>query len=175
MSCTFIIRESQSWKTWRYSAVRCFVFRASSAHSFAAARAQGFTGLKAIYLDSNAITTIENISHMRELRCMYVSKNILHDLDGIAALTALQTLDVSHNDLRDLAPLAALDKLQTLNASHNKLADAQCITPLRHCLHLRALDLEGNRLVHPDVLDVIVNLPLSLLRLLGNPVVSKTR
>ena len=104
-----------------------------------------------------------------------MSKNVLHGLEGIHQLSALATLDVSHNDLYSLAPVSALTSLQSLNAGYNKISSAEDIAPLQHCMQLKTLNLEKNRIACPQALDTIMTLPLGLLRLVGNPVVSTTK
>lgn len=112
---------------------------------------------------------------MAELKCLFMSKNVLHGLEGIQRLKALVTLDVSHNDLYSLAPLSKLTTLQSLNAGHNKLSGAEGIAPLQGCTQLKTLDLEKNRIESREALGAIMAMPLSLLRLVGNPVVSATK
>jgi dynein assembly factor 1, axonemal len=136
---------------------------------------QAFSGLKALYLEGNAISVIENMQHMSDLKCLFIAKNVLHGLEGIQQMTALATLDVSHNDLYSLAPLSALVGLQSLNVGHNKLSSAEDIAPLLHCPRLKTLDLEKNRIACPEALNTIMSMPLALLRLVGNPVVSATK
>lgn len=112
---------------------------------------------------------------MAELKCLFMSKNVLHGLEGIHQLAALATLDVSHNDLYSLAPVSALASLQSLNAGYNKVSSAEDLAPLQHCMQLKTLDLEKNRIACPEALNTIMTLPLALLRLVGNPVVSSTK
>ena len=137
-----------------------------------AAYLQGFHGLKALYLDCNALTAVENLAHMTQLRSLYLSKNVLRDLGGLRGTPWLQTLDLSNNDFAALAPLAALLDLRTLNLAHNKVADARELAHLASCTALETLDLAHNRIGCEDALQEVTQLPVLLLRLVGNPVVS---
>eukprot|EP00892_Ulva_mutabilis_P000279 jgi/Ulvmu1/10251/UM060_0052.1 len=136
---------------------------------------QEFRGLKTLYLECNAIQTIENIDHMTGLRCLYMANNVLKSIAGIQTLKSLWTLDVSHNALESLAPLASLDTLRSISATHNKLANPDGLEALKCCTNLQTLDLGNNRIAAEESLSIILQLPVSLLRLVGNPVVSKTR
>jgi len=138
-------------------------------------RLQAFSGVRALYLECNGISAIQGLAHMAQLRSLYLGKNLVHSLAGVAALTALQQLDLADNDLRSLEGLAALQELRSLNASGNKLAAAADLTDLAGCPRLETLDLGGNRIDDPAALDLLLALPVSLLRLVGNPVVSSTR
>lgn len=128
-----------------------------------------------MYLECNAIQVIENLGHMTELRCLYMANNVLQSLAGIQALKSLWTIDVSHNALDSLAPLSCLDKLKSISATHNKLARPDGLEGLLNCTDLQTLDLGNNRIKSCESLEIVFQLPVSLLRLVGNPVVSETR
>jgi dynein assembly factor 1, axonemal len=136
---------------------------------------QEFTGVRALYLECNAISTVEGLAHMTNLRSLFMAKNMLHDLAGIAPLTSIQTLDIAHNSVRSLQPLANLLELRSLNAGYNKLAGADDIAALLCCTKLETLDLEANHLSGTSTFETILQLPLLLLKLQGNPMVSETR
>lgn len=140
----------------------------------APSHAQAFSGLKALYLESNAISLIEGLDHMRELRSLYLSKNMIRDASGLSSIPWLKTLDLSHNNICSLDGLESLTELSTLNVSHNKISSAADLEPLRHCTALDTLDLGNNKVQGEDALLVLEALPVLLLRLVGNPVVSST-
>ena len=107
-----------------------------------------YTKVKALWLDSNALSTIEGLSHMRELRCLYLQQNaILRVGAGLAGLLKLQTLDLSSNRLDALDGLDQLPLLQTLVLAKNALASAATLRHLQGCLALTNLDLSDNALV----------------------------
>ena len=41
-----------------------------------------YTQVKAMWLDSNGLTTIERINHMSLLRCLYLGKNLISKIQG---------------------------------------------------------------------------------------------
>lgn len=135
---------------------------------------QAYTGVKTLYLESNAISTIENLSHMVDLRSLYLGKNIIHQIEHLQLLTNLETLDLSDNDISCIDNLAPLVRLKTLNISKNKCHSLDDIAHLSECPSITSLDLSGNKIADPAALDMLVEQPLSLLRFAGNPVVSST-
>ena len=50
-----------------------------------------------IWFDSNAIHTIENLSHLRGLKFLYLRQNCIRELGGLDELYHLEVLDVSAN------------------------------------------------------------------------------
>ena len=107
-----------------------------------------YTKVKALWLDSNALTVIEGIAHMRELRCLYLQQNALLRVGpGLGGLLKLQTLDLSSNRLDSLDGLSELPLLQTLVLAKNALGSAECLRHLQGCLQLSNLDLSDNALV----------------------------
>ena len=57
-------------------------------------------------------------------------------------------------------------------ATGNKLASLEDIQHLQRCQALVTLDLSSNKLCEEEAVQLIMSLPLSLLKLNGNPVVS---
>ncbi|KAK9813292.1 hypothetical protein WJX72_011941 [[Myrmecia] bisecta] len=136
---------------------------------------EAYTGLKTLYLECNAIDTIEGLSQAINLRCLYLGRNLIHEISGLASLVQLQTLDLSDNDIRRVEGLATLTELKTLNVSGNKLRTAGDIEHLRELPNLASLDLGKNRIDDESALEVVISLPLALLRMTGNPIVSSFR
>ena len=111
---------------------------------------------------------------MHELRSVYLAKNVICDLSGLADTPWLQTIDLSDNSITELAPLACMTALRTLNLANNKVADAEQLVHLKNCTALDTLDLANNKIASGEALTVVQQLPILLLRLVGNPVVSTT-
>ena len=57
----------------------------------------------------------------------------------------------------------------------NKLESVQDVQQLQHCTSLITLDLSKNRLDDEEAVHLIASLPVALLKLNGNPVVSQMR
>eukprot|EP00798_Chlamydomonas_sp_ICE-L_P001754 gene1754-33165_t len=134
-----------------------------------------YTGLKALYLEQNAISEIENLKALVNLRCLYLGKNVIQHISGLEALTNLETLDLSDNYITKADGLQCLPGLRTLLMSGNKLRSAADVQPLTQCAALTSLDLASNRIEEGEAIEMLVTLPLSLLRLNGNPVVNSFR
>lgn len=66
-------------------------------------------------------------------------------------------LDLSQNRIEAALGLSCLPSLHTLNLSKNSLGDAAAVSPLSECPSLTNLDVTGNRLAGPGVLDVSVS------------------
>lgn len=110
------------------------------------------------------------------MRCLYLGQNMLRSIQGLHTMVHLATLDLSENDIAHIDNLSCLPKLRTLNIASNKLATAESIAHLAECPSLTSLDLAKNQLEEEGVITVLKGLSgLSLLRLLGNPVVSQVK
>lgn len=136
---------------------------------------EAYTGLKTLYLECNAIADIEGLESLVNLRCLYLGKNIIHEISGLDTLTQLESLDLSDNDLHQIQGLDTLPRLKNLNLSGNKLESAEDVQQLQHCTSLITLDLSQNRLDAEDAVHLVTKLPLALLKLNGNPIVSHMR
>lgn len=138
---------------------------------------EAFAGLRALYLEGNAVEDIEGLEGCPELRCLYLARNVIEEVGpGLAPLAHLTTLDLSSNLLEGaaLAGLAGLRELRTLNVAHNRLARRADLEPLAALPALEVLDVSNNRVDDPEACVFLQGLPLKWLRFLGNPVVRAT-
>lgn len=87
---------------------------------------QAYTGLKTLYLESNAIADIEGLEALTNLRCLYLGKNMIHQAAGLETLTQLESLDLSDNDIHCIEGLKSLNKLKFLSLA-GQSCDAQCL------------------------------------------------
>lgn len=135
-----------------------------------------YINLKALWLESNGLTRIENLAPLTRLRCLYLSKNLIERIEGFESLRELNTLDLSDNRIATLSGLAHLPQLSSLNLSRNLLATSEDLQELGRCAQLTNVDVSHNRIEDPDVLAVLQKVPqLRALRITGNAVVSKTK
>ena len=138
-----------------------------------------FTATKALFLESNGLNAIEGLEPLVELRCLYLQQNLLEHVvpppgwngaplplpgappapSPLAHLVNLVTLDLSQNRLSVLSGLEGLVKLNTLNVAKNNLASVAGIEHLALCPSVTNIDLSGNQLADPAVLDVLERLP----------------
>ncbi|GAQ91751.1 hypothetical protein KFL_008450040 [Klebsormidium nitens] len=133
-----------------------------------------FTGLRTLYLEGNAIRTIEGLNELTNLRSLSLNQNLIYDIEGLETLKQLEVLDLSDNQISKIENLACCPLLRQLTITGNKIASEGDVRHLKECPSLRSLDLSGNKIADETALDVIKTLPLTLLRLVGNPVVSTT-
>ena len=136
-----------------------------------------FSGLRALYLEGNAVEDIEGLEGCPDLRCLYLARNAIEEAGpGLAPLARLTTLDLSSNlpEGAALAGLAGLRELRTLSLGHNRLARRADLEPLAALPVLEALDVSNNRIDDPAACALVQSLPLKWLRFLGNPVVRAT-
>ncbi|CAM9809769.1 unnamed protein product, partial [Ectocarpus sp. 8 AP-2014] len=134
-----------------------------------------YTSLKALWLGGNGISEIQGIGHLSQLRCLYLERNLISTIKGLEGLESLVQLDLSQNRIEAALGLSCLPSLHTLNLSKNSLGDAAAVSPLSECLALTNLDVTGNRLAGPGVLDVLSSLKgLVSLSLSGNPILAET-
>lgn len=161
-----------------------------------------YTGLRALFLEGNAIDMITGLSACTELRCLwvgprngmcplhvqpaitlalpslcrYLQKNCLTEVAGLEALQQLDTLNISDNHISNLDGVACLPQLHTLLCTNNKLSTVESVAHLVSCTALTTLDLQGNQISDPAILDVLRQMTeLRCLYLKGNPVVSTIR
>ncbi len=123
-------------------------------------------------MQQNAISELEGLSHLTQLRTLVLNHNLIASLSpGLAGLTQLHDLDVSHNCLESLDGLQGLTQLRSLNVSHNRLRTAAQLAPMAGISCLSSLDLADCRLQAEEgqaVVDLLAGLPnLALLRLQG--------
>ncbi|KAK9811648.1 hypothetical protein WJX72_007649 [[Myrmecia] bisecta] len=137
------------------------------------ANLEAYTGLKALFLEGNALDTLHGLPKLSELKCLFVQQNILSDLEGLENAQNLNTLNVSNNNLTKLDNLSCCPDLETLLCAHNRLASYDSVSHLADCKSLTTLDLQDNKLDDPDIMEIFKQLPnLRCLYLRGNEVVS---
>jgi dynein assembly factor 1 len=107
-----------------------------------------YTGVRCLFLESNALSELSGLEHLVELRALYVQQNALSSLlaPALSGLVNLVTLDVSQNMLSSLRGVGELVALQTLNASKNHLGDAAALEDVALLARLASLDLRCNKL-----------------------------
>ncbi|PRW59455.1 dynein assembly factor axonemal [Chlorella sorokiniana] len=138
---------------------------------------EAYTGLRALFLEGNALDSVAGLPPLPELRCLFLQQNALLALEPgvLAALPQLDTLNVGGNALTSLAGLAGCTQLRTLVAADNSLAFTDALAALATCTQLESVDLQNNKLEDGQaLLGLLKGLPhLKCLYLRGNPLVSK--
>ena len=93
------------------------------------------TGIRALWLEGNAISVIENLEPCKQLRCLfafftflslctsycrYLNENFIEKIEGLKKLVELDTLDLHHNLISKIENLQYNVKLHTLNLAQNE-------------------------------------------------------
>ena len=105
---------------------------------------EAYTGLKALYMESNAIAVIEGLSELCQLRSLFLKSNLISKIEGLDTLQNLVTLDLSENSITKLEGLSSLPNLSTLNVAKNSLKNVDSIWHLEECKALTSVDLSNN-------------------------------
>ncbi len=127
-----------------------------------------YTNLKALWLDSNGLQTIDGsttstststccpsttsssspLRHLTSLRCLFLQRNLLSSIGSTSlhGLTSLVQLDISENRLTYIDGLESLINLTNLNVSKNALMTSKSIEHLTSCPKLSSVDLSHNQL-----------------------------
>lgn len=85
-------------------------------------------------------------SAFQRLQVLWIARSGLEDLAGIGALVQLRELYAAFNDVSDVSPLAELDHLRAVDLEANRVADEDAPDYLGMCPALNTLSLEGNPL-----------------------------
>jgi hypothetical protein len=131
-----------------------------------------YKGLRTLYLECNAVSKMENLEPLVNLRCLYLNQNLVEVVEGLETLKFLEIIDLAGNLITSVAGLACCPELRQLNLSGNKIRTADHVVHLRECKALQLLDLANNKIDEEEALEVLRSMPLQLLRLCGNPIVS---
>ncbi|KAF8061976.1 ODA7 [Scenedesmus sp. PABB004] len=132
-----------------------------------------YTGLKALFLEGNALQSLDGLPPLEQLKCLYVQQNCLRSLAALERVPGLDTLNVASNGLDSLEGLQACPGLATLVAEGNRLGGPAALAPLAACARLHTLDLQSCGIEDGEaVLSLVAALPeLRCLHLKGNPAV----
>lgn len=135
-----------------------------------------YQGLRALFLEGNAIEDISNFPELPELKCLYLQQNLISDLNGIQILHNLDTLNLSHNKIRKIEFISQCPNLKTLIMTNNELKSLDDIKELRLCHNLQTIDLQNNKIDDIHILEIFEDLnDLKCLYVKGNSVVSKIK
>lgn len=133
-----------------------------------------YTGLKCLWLESNAISKIEGLENQPRLKSLFLQNNLITKIENLENCKELDTLVLSHNYVKTLDNCCSkvLPVLNTLNISHNQLRDVEGLDILKRCENISILDLSFNKIDDIMVVKVLSEMPsLHVLTLTGNPVI----
>ena len=134
-----------------------------------------FVHAKAVWLEGNCISELRGLEHNTEVLSLYLARNTIREITGLDNMACLAKLDLADNLISSVRGLEGCRSLQDVNLAKNNLKTKADVLGLLACTDtLSSVDLSGNPLGDPGVLDVLAALPhLASLRLQGTQL-SKT-
>jgi len=142
-----------------------------------------YTNVKALWLQQNALSKIENLQILPQLGCLFLHQNCIRSLEGLQGCKGLHTLNISNNYITKITGLAGIP-LETLQMSHNRLSTLADLEGIKECTTLGTLDISHNTISadkekgekSEDLIDILRELPaLKCVYLQGNEISGQTR
>ncbi|HEX2925573.1 MAG TPA: leucine-rich repeat domain-containing protein, partial [Ruminiclostridium sp.] len=96
--------------------------------------------LDAKYLD---IVSLEGLQYAENLDTLYLTSNEIEDISQLSGLPNLRYLFINDNKIKSIAPLAYVPKLSLLSIGMNQITD---ISPLKGLTNLKSIDFNRNAL-----------------------------
>ncbi len=81
----------------------------------------GFGNLTILVVSHQKISSLKEISHLKQLKSLFVFNNRISSLEGIEGMTNLTELYFHANQVTSLEPLRNMTQLQTIACNHNKI------------------------------------------------------
>ena len=78
---------------------------------------QNCTRLVELYLHSNKIRYIKNVSHLRDLKVLWLANNEIHQIEGLKECVQLKELNLAKNPISKLGDISHLKSLEKLNVA----------------------------------------------------------
>jgi protein phosphatase 1 regulatory subunit 7 len=78
---------------------------------------QNCTRLVELYLHSNKIRYIKNISHLKDLKVLWLANNNIHQIEGLGDCTQLKELNLAKNPINKLGDILSIKSLEKLNVA----------------------------------------------------------
>eukprot|EP00201_Polytomella_parva_P002652 CAMPEP_0175076964 /NCGR_PEP_ID=MMETSP0052_2-20121109/23077_1 /TAXON_ID=51329 ORGANISM="Polytomella parva, Strain SAG 63-3" /NCGR_SAMPLE_ID=MMETSP0052_2 /ASSEMBLY_ACC=CAM_ASM_000194 /LENGTH=781 /DNA_ID=CAMNT_0016346277 /DNA_START=79 /DNA_END=2421 /DNA_ORIENTATION=+ len=139
-----------------------------------------------LHLQQNLLTEVSPyLSQLKHLRCLFLQGNQIVDVhaESLRGLSELRVLDLSGNKIQKIheESFSNVPKLETLLLSDNELRDAPALKPLLACPTISDLDLGGNPISDPKIVDdllalmphlqtlVLTRTPIAALRTCDSP------
>ena len=99
--------------------------------------------LKEVYLQHNAVISVEQLTGLTNLEKLDVSYNAITSLSHIANCVKLNWLNADGNQLTDTIGISSLALLENLSLNYNKLTD---VSSLASCAELKELSFNNNEI-----------------------------
>ncbi|KAJ9055425.1 hypothetical protein DSO57_1004284 [Entomophthora muscae] len=125
--------------------------------------------LKALIINHNNFTTVENIGSLTELNSLILSHNKLSSPPQVHNLRFLTKLQLAHNVLREFPSVRLLENLKELSLNNNRITSIP--SEIQYCPCLAILNLGHNFISRFEEIDILSRLlRLRELELKGNPI-----
>jgi dynein assembly factor 1 len=139
-----------------------------------------YTGLRALFVEGNAIDSLDGLQALVNLKCLFMQQNMVSEIEEgvLDTLTELSNINLSNNNVKKLENMQNLTSLHTLQLANNFLSSVAAISHLSECPSISVLDLSNNKIdgTWEELSEMLLTLPnLSVLYLQGNPIVNKIR
>lgn len=119
---------------------------------------QLFPELKCLYWEGNGCTEISGLDSNTNLVSLYLQENIIKRIEGLSTLSRLHTLQLSDNLIQKIEGLSFCTALDSLYIRNNRigLGGLDDVVGLLECKNLTCLDIQGNRIDFPEMIDEVL-------------------
>ncbi|EFJ14611.1 hypothetical protein SELMODRAFT_423306 [Selaginella moellendorffii] len=124
-----------------------------------------------LHLQQKGIIEIKSLEKYTGLKTLYLESN--DHVSGLDSLRLLETLDLADNQIKTVQGLSCCISLRQLNLSGNRIQSKADVEHLLGCPTLTSLDISKNKIEDEEAIKALRSMPLNLLRLCGNPVMTK--
>ncbi|KAL9052851.1 MAG: hypothetical protein Q9162_005150 [Coniocarpon cinnabarinum] len=98
--------------------------------------------LRKLDMSNNRLTSLTDLSHLRNLQSVHLSHNSITTIAGFGSLTHLRELNLAHNCIDEIDGLLDLDGLIAVDLSHNKISSVDLTSA--QLMSLKTMDLSHN-------------------------------
>ena len=138
-----------------------------------------FPELKCLYFEGNGLASMVGIENCPMMRSLHLHENCIKKIESLEPLTDLRTLALQDNMFEVIEGLATCTKLITLYAKGNGIGKngLSDLVGLLECPSIEVLDIQGNFIEDPEVLEeILMKMPnLKVLYLFKNKCTSKIK
>jgi len=136
-----------------------------------------FPELKCLYWEGNGVSNIEGLDNCQQLLALYIQENAIKKISGLDMLHRLHTLQLSDNLIAKIENLGNCVALDSLYLKNNRIGmgGLSDFEGLLEVPSLACLDIQGNKVNDPEVLDdILVKMPNMKVLYLQNNGISKS-
>jgi internalin A len=111
--------------------------------------------LRRIYINGNFITSIPNLSALYQLIDLFIANNKITSISGLETITTLQYFNFAGNNISSIPDLSALVNLKTLSVGFNPVT---ALPDLSTNTNLQQLDISNSTISSVPSLPALINL-----------------